>query len=145
MFKVLAYDVWRTRLERQGHRVSEPDWEAATGFTLWPDRDSIVTVAVEPDATMYPEYRERFYRCEPAADWVFCVIGCPKQHKSRWLELVSRQPPGYWHDFLAGPGSWVLSRLARFREVVVWANRGLSWDGLDNPTHRDWGMEVPAE
>jgi hypothetical protein len=56
---------------------------------------------------------------------------------------VSQQPPGYWQDFLADPGSWLLCRLTRFRQVVAWSDRGLPWTGLDCPTHRAWSMEVP--
>ena len=135
---------WRARLEARGHSVTDPDSETVTGFTLWPDTDTVITVAVEPDGTLYPQYRQRFFLCEPEPEQVFRVVGCPEPHRSRWLELVSQQPPSYWQEFLAGPGSWLLSRLSRFPEVVAWSNRGLPWEGLDCPTHRHWGMEVPA-
>jgi hypothetical protein len=71
-------------------------------------------------------------------------MGCPEPHCSRWLELLSEQPDGYWRDFLAGPGSWLLCRLSRFQGVVAWSDRGLPWTGLDNDTHRSWGMKVPS-
>ena len=70
--------------------------------------------------------------------------GCPEPHRTRWLELVSQQAPGYWQDFLAGPGSWLLSRLARFSRIVAWSDRGLPWNELDCPIHRNGGMAVPA-
>ncbi len=138
-------DAWRARLERQGHRVVEPDGETVTGFTISPDADTCVTVAVDPDLLLYPQFRQRFFLCEPDLEQVFRVLGSPESHGTRWLELVLRQPPGYFQDFLAGPGSWLLCRLARSRHVIVWADRGLPWDGLDCPLHRSWGMEVPAE
>jgi hypothetical protein len=49
---------------------------------------------VEPDVVLYPEYRQRFFLCEPEPERVFRV--CP--HRTRWPKLVSRQPPGYWQD-----------------------------------------------
>jgi hypothetical protein len=135
--------VWCARLEARGHGVID-DGQSVTGFTLWPDAATIITVAVEPDPTLYRQFRQRFFLCEPEPEQVFRVMGCPEAHRGRWLEVVSRQPPGYWRDFLAGPGSWLLSRLARFRRVVTWSDRGLPWDALDCPIHRSWGMEVPA-
>jgi hypothetical protein len=130
---------WRSLLEARGHPLRETE----SGFTVWPGPDAIVTVAVEPDATFYPQYRQRFFLCEPDPEQVFRVLGCPEPHRTRWLGLVSRQPPGYWQDFLAGPGAWLLVRLARCRRVVAWSERGLPWDGLDCQTHRDWGLELP--
>jgi hypothetical protein len=140
----LTHGTWRTRLEERGHRLIEPEEDSVTGFTLRWDPDSIVTVAVEPDGTLRREYRERFFLCELEPEQVFRAVGCPERHQVRWLELVSEQPPGYWQDFLAGPGSWLLSRLSRFREVVVWSEKGLPWNGLDDPIHKNWGMVIPA-
>ena len=144
MQEELTLDAWCGRLQACGHRVREPSGEPETAFILWPDADTVVTVAVEPDGTLYRQYRERFFLCEPEPEHVFRVMGCPELHRTRWLEQVVRQPAGYWQDFLAGPGSWLLSRLARFPKVVVWGVQGLSWDQLDCSIHRGWGMEVPA-
>jgi hypothetical protein len=135
---------WRDCLEKQGHRVFVPAGETVSGFRVSPDVDTYTTVAVNPDPVLKPPYRERFFLCDPEPEQVFRVLGCPEPHRVRWLELLSRQPPGYWQDFLAGPGSWLLCRLARFPEVVAWADCGLPWEGLDCSLHRDWGMEVPA-
>jgi len=101
-------------------------------------------VAVEPDVTLKPLYRQRFFLCDPEPEQVFRVTGCLEQYQTRWTELLSQQPPSYWKDFLAGPGSWLLSRLTRFRQIVAWSGHGLPWDLLDCPTHRQGGMEVPA-
>jgi hypothetical protein len=141
----LTLDAWWARLEARGHCLAAPNRQTATGFTFQSDPDTYMTVAVEPDGVLKPQYRERFFLCDPEPEQVFRVMGCPEPHRSRWLELVSLQPPGYWRDFLAGPGSWLLVRLTRFGEVVAWSERGLPWDGLDAPHHRGWGMEVPAK
>ncbi len=140
----LTLEAWRARLESRGHRIIEPTWETATGFTLWPDSNTIITVSIEMDGTLRQQYRQRFFLCDPEPEQVFRVLGCPEPLRTAWLELVSRQPPGYWQDFQAGPGAWLLCRLARFRQVVAWSDRGLPWTGLDYTIHRSWGMEVPA-
>jgi hypothetical protein len=140
----LTLDTWHGRLQARGHRVSEPNAEPETGFSLWSDADTIVTVAVEPDGALKPPYRQRFFRCEPEPEQIFRVMGGPGLYCSRWLKQVARQPASYWQDFMAGPGSWLLCRLARFETTVVWANQGMPWDGLDCPIHRSWGMDLPT-
>lgn len=140
----LTLDAWGERLKRHGHSLYEPTGGNVTGFTLWPAADAIITVAVGSDETLEPQYRQRFFLCDPEPEQVFRVLGCPEPHRTRWLELVSRQPPGYWQDFLAGPGSWLLCRLARFGQVVAWSDRGLPWTSLDAANHRVWGMQVPS-
>jgi hypothetical protein len=144
MSEELTLDAWRSRLDAQGHHVA-PGRESAGTFTLWPGADTIVTVAVEPDGTLRRRFRERFFLCESDPERVFRFTGCPEPHRTRWLRLVDRQPLGYWRDFLAGPGAWTLSRLLRFPEMVVWAERGLRWADLEHPHYREWGLEVPAE
>ena len=83
----------------EGHRVQE----TVTFFPLWPHPEMIITVAVEPDPTLLPAPRQRFFLCQPESEQVFRVLGCPEPHRTRWLELASEQAPG-WQDFLAGPG-----------------------------------------
>src|SRR5207253_1058875 len=124
---------------------TEPSWKTVTGFTLFPGPDTIVTLALWPDVLISPRYRQRYFVCEAGPEEVLGVLACPEPHRSRWMELVSLQPPGYWRDFMGGPGSWLLSRLVRIEQVVAWSDRGLAWDDLDCRTHRGWGMVVPAE
>jgi hypothetical protein len=144
MAEGLTLAAWRTRLEAREHNIFEPAWPTVTGFTLYPDADSVITVGVEADPTLYRQYRQRFFVVEPEPEQVFRVSVCPEPYRGRWLDLVACQPPGYWQDFLAGPGSWLLSRLSRFGQVVVWSDRGLPWDELNCPDYRDWGLQVPA-
>jgi hypothetical protein len=144
MAEGLTLAAWRTRLEARGHHITEPTWPTVMGFTLYPDADTVITVGVEPDATLYRQYRQRFFVVEPEPEQVFRVTGCPELPRGRWLDLVACQPPGCWQDFLAGPGSWLLSRLSRFGRIVAWSDRGLPWDELDCPDYRTWGLEVPA-
>jgi hypothetical protein len=129
---------WRATLEARGHLVAD------AGCRVLQRAGAAVTVAVEPDATLRPEYRGCYFLSvsEPAS--VLRAAGCPKPLADSWCQLVSRQPAADWRDFLAGPGSWLLSRLARLGRVVAWAEGGLAWGDLDCPTHRGWGVEVPA-
>ena len=53
----ITVDVWKERLERQGHRVIRPTWETVTGFSVLPDADTWITMAVEPDGTLSPKRR----------------------------------------------------------------------------------------
>jgi hypothetical protein len=144
MPELLTLDTWRAQLQARGHCLRECGRQTGTGFYVWPDPDTIITVAVEPDPVLKPQYRQRFFLCDVEPERVFRVMGCPEQYRNRWTELLWQQPPAYWTDFLAGPGAWLLSRLADLRQVVAWSDQGLAWDGLDCPTHREWGMEVPA-
>jgi hypothetical protein len=139
-----ALDAWRQRLQRQGHRLVEPGRETVTGFTLWPDSETVVIMAIEPDPTLYPHYRQRFFLCEPDPGQVFRVMGCPIPYRTRWQDLVAGQPPSNWQDFLAGPGSWLLSRLIRFRRVIAWSDRGMPWDDIDSLSQGKFGISVPV-
>jgi hypothetical protein len=70
-------------------------------------------------------------------------MNCPPTHGNRWLWLVSWLPPGYWRNFLGGPGSWLLSRLVRYPGIVAWSYRGLAWETLARAA--DWGEALPSE
>jgi hypothetical protein len=63
-------------------------------------------VAVEPDVTLYPQYRRRFFLCRAEPGEVLRHLGCPKDSADSWLGLIHEQPPSDWRDFQAGPGSW---------------------------------------
>jgi hypothetical protein len=142
--ELLSLETWRQQLAHRGHLITAPDQTGVTTFGLCPGPDTIITVAVDPDVTLRTQYRQRYFLCACEPERVFRLAGCPEPHRSRWLDLLARQPEGYWHDFLAGPGAWTLARLTRFREVIAWSERGLDWPGLDDPTHRQWGLDVPS-
>jgi hypothetical protein len=152
MSEVLTIDTWQSRLKLQGHSVIDPEHKPPVGFTL--DWQSIECVVVgidedEGDAS-YPDER-RWLLVKPNVDEILRVLPCSEFQGTRWRGLVSRQPSGYWQDFMAGPGSCLLSRLARFDEVVVRPDQrspwhtALAWDQLNHITHRLWGMEAPPE
>jgi hypothetical protein len=147
MSEELTITDWRTRLERKGHRILDTslEWPADSilnvdpaslprriGWELLPGPETIVTVANEDDGD------PSTFECKPDARLCFRLFECPEGYRSHWLELVDQQPPGgYWQDFLAGPGAWLLCRLARFNKIVVWADTDL-WDG----GYQEWGIHV---
>jgi hypothetical protein len=55
------------------------------------------------------------------------------------------QPLGYWRDFMAGPGSWTLSRLVHFRHVVACGESGMAWEWLNNPLYSSLRLVVPED
>jgi hypothetical protein len=120
----LTPEVWKGRLKARGHLVPAED-----GLAVWPSPDTVVTVALEADPTLRTEYRGRYFLCEPEPEHILNVVGCPEPHRGRWTELLLRQP----YDFLAGPGSWLLARLARFRRVVTWTAKEGCPRLLDGP------------
>jgi hypothetical protein len=140
MRDLLSFDILRQRLVSEGHQV-QCDATVPAGFTVFPTPDMLITVASYPD---FPFGEEFWVVPDPDPDLLFRQLSCPESHRSRWLRLVSRQPPSFWRDFLGGPGTWVLGRLARLSEIVFWADQELDWRKIDNPLHRSWGMQVPS-
>jgi hypothetical protein len=65
MIEPLTLAALKARLEQRGHAVFEPE-QTVSGFNVWPDADTVITVAVEPDGTLYPQYTERFFLGRPA-------------------------------------------------------------------------------
>ena len=141
--QVIAIDGWQALLKAQDQDISRCPCGTETGLVLHLDPEKIVTVALEQDVLVYPKFRHRYFVCSPEPEHVFGALSCPEPLRLRWLQLVSQQRPSYWRDFLAGPGSWLLSRLARFEDVVIWSDRILDWQGIYDATYRDPGMYFP--
>ena len=143
MAKMFSLDFWRAQLEAQGHFVAA--WNTVTGFSVRFPQETIITVAVYADEAWDKAYRSRYFVCEPEAEEVFAVVNCPAPHRDRWLKIVSHQPPSDWRDYLAGPGSWMLARLARFKEVVFWSEKGLDWQELTRLSIWAAQVQLPLE
>ena len=141
MANAIGIDSWKTLLKAQGHalRVDSP-----TAIALDLDPEKIITVALEAHVMMYPEWRQRYFIC-PDPEQVLPSLSCAEPHRLRWNELISQQTMSYWRDFLAGPGSWLLTRLAQFEQVVFWSDRAWTWPGVYDASHRPSGMQVPEK
>jgi hypothetical protein len=144
MYEVVPSDAWQARLEDRGHLLAVSDSEGVRSLSLeFPSSTTIVVASADNDA-QHLAYQKHLFVCKAAAEQILRQMDCPQPYQSRWLDLMSQQPPSYWRDFLEGPGTWTLTRLLRFDEIVLWSNRDFDWDGVDDPLHRAWGMQVPA-
>lgn len=65
MAEELTLEAWRAHLQSRGHRITKPAGETGAGFTLWPNAGTIITVAVEPDETLSPQYRQSWMAARP--------------------------------------------------------------------------------
>jgi hypothetical protein len=139
MTKAIRFDSWEALLKSQGHDL-RIEFPAPAAVRLDPDR--IITVTLEACVAVFPRFRQRYFIC-PDPEQVLPSLSCPEPHRLRWNELISQQTMSYWRDFLSGPGSWLLTRLARFEHVVFWSDRGWTWPGVDDASYRPSGMQVP--
>jgi hypothetical protein len=113
---------WRATLATHGHRIEGPD-DGLTWFRISPDVDEIVTVAVATDLTRRRPYRQRYFLCNCEGPvQILRAMRCPKPAADRWLSRLPLTSAGDTRDFLSGPGAWLLSRLARFPQMVAWAS-----------------------
>ncbi len=95
----------------------------------------------------FPSLPLRF-ECVPEAEKVFQVVSCPEPVKIRWLEIVKElapRPEADYYEYLAGPGSWLLTRLVCFQEIVLWSSRGLGPYSIDDPNKNGWGVKFSPE
>lgn len=137
IYSVLELNAWRSWLWHQGHQ-----FVAWNGFET-PD---IIGVICSPQDFLKVSLR---FLCSARAEDVFRVLSCPEPHRSRWLEIanqLAQRPSADFYSFLAGPGSWMLTRLVRFGEVVFWSpGRGLGAHGIDDFRRAGWGVKFSPE
>lgn len=123
---VLSASDLKDRLSGAGHAFPKRT-DGITGATdVWPEPHLIVTVGLYLDPTLKPEYRERYFVCllesqdNPAPvlqyDPAFALA-------ESFCAVVEQSPPR--SGFMDGPFRWLLQRLQRFRQLLLWpANRG---------------------
>jgi hypothetical protein len=112
----------RTRLRTNHHRCHRSDYDPE-GVRVRPREEMIITVALNEDYTLLDRFRRRFFLCEPEPESILLRAGCPEGIRRRWIKLAMNVH-GWWHYILAGPGSWVLSRLYRYDRLTLWGNYG---------------------
>ena len=140
MVKLVPIERWRALLKNERHDLRA---DARTAFAIDFLAEKTITIALEV-LCWDPRFRQRYFVC-PDPERVFGSLRGPEPLWLRWVELVSQQTASYWRDFREGPGSWLLSRLARFEEVVFWSDRALDWAGVYGATYRPSGMYFPEE
>ena len=60
--RILIPTELQSRLVQQGHHISS-QLEDKYPTDVWPPPEMIVTVALDPDRTLKPAYRERYFTC----------------------------------------------------------------------------------
>jgi hypothetical protein len=104
---------------RQGHSFSERSSHVNENTDVCPGPDILVTIAVDPDGALPPDYRNRYFafRTEyideplPPCDKYFPIPVT--------LQMAALQDPSLG-DFMAGPVRWLLHRLNRIPEIILW-------------------------
>jgi hypothetical protein len=86
---------------------------------VWPTPEAIVTVAVDPDETLKPAYRERYFACrlegaDPSGGDPDRSLPLP----AGLARVVGVGPAR--GDFLGGPVLWLAARLQPFPRVLLW-------------------------
>jgi hypothetical protein len=125
MIESQSLEELRQKLEHAGHRLVE---EAASGVRVLPTTYSGIVVATQPDVTLYPEYRRRFFLCREDAEAVLTRTDCPPSLSRQWGEMLSRIHTAQSRELLAGPGAWALSRAAGHDPVLIWAVGSGYWE-----------------
>jgi hypothetical protein len=119
--KYLATPELRQRLYLQGHSFSETAADATENTDVWAMPDIRVTVAVDPDSALSPEYRNRYFvfRLEYADE---PLLPCEKRFPltAAFKMAAERDPPA--GDFIAGPVRWLLHRMGRLPRMLLWPN-----------------------
>jgi hypothetical protein len=118
------------RLSEQGHSARSHPNSPAVAADVWPTPDTIVTVAVDPDVTLKPAYRDRYFACLRDAAGFPIAEQEPSLALPDPLARVAALGP-MDSDFLAGPVRWLAARRLRVPQVLLWpdgeyrARRGL--------------------
>jgi hypothetical protein len=100
-----------------------------TATNIWSPPEEIVTVAVDPDPTLRPIFRDRYFACvmdeedNPVVQYEpeFAFPG-PFAAAAEQEATLSR--------FMTGPIRWLFVRLQRFPRVLLWPYGGFGRSGL---------------
>ncbi len=106
-------------LHRQGHSFWETPPQAIDSTDVSPPPEIRVTVAVEPDPVLYPEYRNRYFAFR-AEDEDEPLLPCDAYFPlPEAFKMAAVHDPAVG-DLMAGPVRWLLHRLARFLRIMLW-------------------------
>jgi len=123
------------RLVNHGHPVRSHGNSPTVVTDVRPLAETVVTVAVEPDGTLKPAYRERYFACRCDATDFPVAPNEPKLALPETLARVAGEESTQ-SCFLAGPVRWLVSRLARFPRLLLWPDgeyRSSDGNGLVHP------------
>jgi hypothetical protein len=86
---------------------------------VWPRPDEIITVANEPDWTLREPYRQRYFICRPDRNGIPLVFYDERFRTEEPFSTIIREAPSE-RPFIRGPLLWLLSRVSRESQVVLW-------------------------
>jgi hypothetical protein len=107
------------RLLNQGHDFYSNDNSSIPMTRVRSTPDTIVTVAVDPDATLKPEYRERYFACFRDEEDNLVAEHVPSLALVGPLAQAAKENPSL-SEFALGPVRWLLTRLAIFPTILLW-------------------------
>src|SRR5262245_34790363 len=109
------------RLARSGHELGDALDGSDRTATVRQRPDTIVTVGLNLDPTLKPAYRERYFGCllESEQNPVPALLAHPDFAIPSALPIAA-DLENTANPFMAGPWRWLLRRLLRFREVLLW-------------------------
>jgi hypothetical protein len=92
---------------------------ARAGTDVWPPPGIIVTVAAELDETLFPAYRKRYYVCRPDAEELPLLRADSRFALPQEFANAAKRgrPQG---QFLLGPVRWLLVRIRRLPQLLLW-------------------------
>lgn len=125
MYKFIKIEELRACLIKNEHHLAISDLR---NFSVCPESDISITLALQPDQTLYPERRRRFFLCRSDAEAILAGTRCSQSTRQKWANLLLQIESGSTRDLLAGPASWSLGRFAPAGPLFVWADGSRWWD-----------------
>jgi hypothetical protein len=113
-------------LRGRGHTFwSEEPAEAP--LDVWPPPETIITIGLDPDGTLKPAYRQRYFACVRNADEEPLFLHASGFALEEPFATAAVNEPGN-NYFAMGPVHWLLARVRRFERVLLWPKGGLRGD-----------------
>lgn len=108
----------------RGHSVwSDVDY-GKQPTDVWPTPDDILTVGVEPDATLVPAYRSNYFTCRrDVSDTALIEYDRDYAFPDAVARLL-QDGAIRSNDFLQGPMRWLFVQLNRHGQVRLWPKKG---------------------
>jgi hypothetical protein len=119
MASIISSDELLRRLIRARHHITgDPE---ACSTDAGPTPETIVTVGLNLDPTLKPEYRQRYFACllESEKNPVPVIQYEPLFALAERFRRAAEEHPAVG-EFVDGPFRWVLHRLEGRREVLLW-------------------------
>jgi hypothetical protein len=126
MSSFLTREQLHGHLRDQGHKFWSAKPEAAP-INVSPPPEEYVTVALEPDSTLKPEYRDCYFACVLSDDDVPVICDDPEFALPEPFATVAEQNP-INNYFMMGPFRWLLRRIAPFSRILLWPRDGFHGD-----------------